>query len=147
MYGSSQATIGHALGKLGHPKSVYTTDKVWTSSRSNGPRQIERSRHRWGVSRFDLLQVHNLVNWQDHLETLRAMKSDGRLGAIGITTSHGARHELLEQIITREAIDFVQFTYNAVPPIPKRLDRVTAEASERIWLNIPPARVWVYRRD
>jgi phosphatidylethanolamine/phosphatidyl-N-methylethanolamine N-methyltransferase len=42
---------------------------------------------------------------------------------------------------------FVQFTYNAVPPIPKRLDRVTAEASERIWLNIPPARVWVYRRD
>jgi phosphatidylethanolamine/phosphatidyl-N-methylethanolamine N-methyltransferase len=42
---------------------------------------------------------------------------------------------------------FVQFTYNAVPPIPKRLDRVTAEASERIWMNIPPARVWVYRRD
>jgi phosphatidylethanolamine/phosphatidyl-N-methylethanolamine N-methyltransferase len=42
---------------------------------------------------------------------------------------------------------FVQFTYAATPPIPKRLDRVTAEASERIWLNIPPARVWVYRRD
>ena len=42
---------------------------------------------------------------------------------------------------------FVQFTYNAVPPIPKRLDRVRAEASERVWMNIPPARVWVYRRD
>jgi phosphatidylethanolamine/phosphatidyl-N-methylethanolamine N-methyltransferase len=42
---------------------------------------------------------------------------------------------------------FVQFTYHAVPPIPKRLDRVRAEASERIWMNIPPARVWVYRRD
>lgn len=42
---------------------------------------------------------------------------------------------------------FVQFTYNAVPPIPKWLDRVSAEASERIWMNIPPARVWVYRRD
>jgi len=41
---------------------------------------------------------------------------------------------------------FVQFTYNAVPPIPKRLERVRAEASERIWMNIPPARVWVYRR-
>jgi phosphatidylethanolamine/phosphatidyl-N-methylethanolamine N-methyltransferase len=41
---------------------------------------------------------------------------------------------------------FVQFTYNAVPPIPRRLDRVVAEASERIWMNIPPARVWVYRR-
>jgi phosphatidylethanolamine/phosphatidyl-N-methylethanolamine N-methyltransferase len=42
---------------------------------------------------------------------------------------------------------FVQFTYHAVPPIPKALDRVRSEASERVWMNIPPARVWVYRRD
>lgn len=42
---------------------------------------------------------------------------------------------------------FVQFTYNAVPPIPRWVDRVRAEASERVWMNIPPARVWVYRRD
>ncbi len=42
---------------------------------------------------------------------------------------------------------FVQFTYAAVPPIPKRLERVSAEPSERVWMNIPPARVWVYRRD
>jgi phosphatidylethanolamine/phosphatidyl-N-methylethanolamine N-methyltransferase len=41
---------------------------------------------------------------------------------------------------------FVQFTYNAVAPIPTRLDRVSTEASERVWMNIPPARVWVYRR-
>ena len=42
---------------------------------------------------------------------------------------------------------FVQFTYHAVPPIPTRLDRVWSQASERVWMNIPPARVWVYRRD
>ncbi|MCC6777250.1 MAG: phospholipid methyltransferase [Hyphomicrobiales bacterium] len=42
---------------------------------------------------------------------------------------------------------FVQFTYHAVPPIPRRLDRVMAEGSERVWMNIPPARVWVYRRN
>lgn len=42
---------------------------------------------------------------------------------------------------------FVQFTYNAVPPLPSRLERVRAEGSERVWMNIPPARVWVYRRD
>jgi phosphatidylethanolamine/phosphatidyl-N-methylethanolamine N-methyltransferase len=41
---------------------------------------------------------------------------------------------------------FIQFTYAAVPPIPRTLDRVKAEASERIWMNIPPARVWVYRK-
>jgi phosphatidylethanolamine/phosphatidyl-N-methylethanolamine N-methyltransferase len=41
---------------------------------------------------------------------------------------------------------FVQFTYAVMPPIPKALAGVTAEASERIWMNIPPARVWVYRK-
>jgi phosphatidylethanolamine/phosphatidyl-N-methylethanolamine N-methyltransferase len=42
---------------------------------------------------------------------------------------------------------FVQFTYATVAPIPRALDRVRAEGSERIWMNIPPARVWVYRRS
>ncbi|WP_412774158.1 class I SAM-dependent methyltransferase [Nitrobacter sp.] len=41
---------------------------------------------------------------------------------------------------------FVQFTYSVVPPIPKSLPGISAEASERIWMNLPPARVWVYRR-
>jgi phosphatidylethanolamine/phosphatidyl-N-methylethanolamine N-methyltransferase len=41
---------------------------------------------------------------------------------------------------------FVQFTYSVVPPIPKSLPGVETEASERIWMNLPPARVWVYRR-
>jgi phosphatidylethanolamine/phosphatidyl-N-methylethanolamine N-methyltransferase len=41
---------------------------------------------------------------------------------------------------------FVQFTYSVVPPIPKSLPGVATEASERIWMNLPPARVWVYRR-
>ena len=44
------------------------------------------------------------------------------------------------------AAPFVQFTYATVPPIPKALDRVRSEASERIWMNIPPARIWVYRK-
>ncbi len=42
---------------------------------------------------------------------------------------------------------FVQFTYAVMPPIPKALVGVSTEASERIWMNVPPARVWVYRKD
>ena len=41
---------------------------------------------------------------------------------------------------------FVQFTYSVAPPIPKSLPGVSTEASERIWMNVPPARVWVYRK-
>lgn len=41
---------------------------------------------------------------------------------------------------------YIQFTYSVVPPIPKSLPGVSTEASERIWMNVPPARVWVYRK-
>jgi phosphatidylethanolamine/phosphatidyl-N-methylethanolamine N-methyltransferase len=48
--------------------------------------------------------------------------------------------------LLRPAAPFVQFTYAVVPPIPKAVSGVHAEASERIWMNLPPARVWVYRK-
>jgi phosphatidylethanolamine/phosphatidyl-N-methylethanolamine N-methyltransferase len=41
---------------------------------------------------------------------------------------------------------FIQFTYAVVPPLPRAIAGVRTEASERIWLNLPPARVWIYRR-
>ena len=41
---------------------------------------------------------------------------------------------------------FIQFTYSTMPPIPKTLARIVTEASERIWMNLPPARVWIYRK-
>jgi diketogulonate reductase-like aldo/keto reductase len=112
MYGSSQDTIGHGLARLGHPASVFSADKVWTGSASEGPEQIARSEAEWGVPAFDLLQVHNLVEWQGHLETLFAMKAEGALSHVGITTSHGRRHDELERIMREQPIDFVQLTYN-----------------------------------
>jgi phosphatidylethanolamine/phosphatidyl-N-methylethanolamine N-methyltransferase len=48
--------------------------------------------------------------------------------------------------LLRPSAPFVQFTYAVVPPIPKAASGVHAEASERIWMNLPPARVWVYRK-
>lgn len=112
MYGSSQETIGYALGKLGHPSSLFSADKVWTSSGSKGPAQIAESEDRWGVKRFDLLQVHNLLAWEEQLPTLFAMKQQGKLRYVGITTSEGRRHEEIEQVMRAHPIDFVQVTYN-----------------------------------
>jgi diketogulonate reductase-like aldo/keto reductase len=66
------------------------------------------------VPRFDLLQVHNLLSWPEHLRTLRAMKSAGQVRYVGITTSEGRRHRELEQIMRAEPLDFVQLTYNIV---------------------------------
>ncbi len=114
MYGSSQPVIGYGLGKLGRPTSLFAADKVWTSSRSAGPQQIEESRSHWGVRRFDLLQVHNLLAWEEHLPTLLAMKSDGRVRYVGISTSEGRRHDEVERILATQPLDFVQVTYNVL---------------------------------
>jgi diketogulonate reductase-like aldo/keto reductase len=114
MYGSSQAVIGHGLRKLGGRASVFSADKVWISSGSRGPSQIEASREAWGISGFDLLQVHNLRSWEQHLPTLLAMKADGRLRYVGITTSEGRRHREIEEVMRAHPIDFVQVTYNVL---------------------------------
>jgi diketogulonate reductase-like aldo/keto reductase len=114
MYGSSQDVIGDGLARLGHPRSLVAADKVWIGSGARGPEQIETSRQRWRVARFDLLQVHNLLAWQEHLPTLMAMKAEGRLRYVGITTSEGRRHREFEQIMREHPLDFVQFSYNVL---------------------------------
>jgi diketogulonate reductase-like aldo/keto reductase len=112
MYGSSQKVIGYGLTKLNGPASLFSADKVWISSGARGPDQIEASRRFWGVPRFDLLQVHNLLSWEEHLRTLLAMKAAGRLRYVGITTSEGRRHGEVERIMRAQPLDFVQVTYN-----------------------------------
>jgi diketogulonate reductase-like aldo/keto reductase len=123
MYGSSQQVIGHSLGQLGSPKALYAADKVWISPGTRGPGQIEESRRRWGIPAFDLLQVHNLLAWQEHLVTLRTMQAAGQLRHVGVTTSEGRRHDEIERILQSEKLDFVQLSYNL-------LDR---EAEQRIF--------------
>ncbi len=112
MYGSSQSTIGTGLQRLGAANQIFATDKVWTTGVSAGKNQIAESQDHWGVDRFSLLQVHNLLDWEQQLETLFEMKQAGRLGYVGITTSHGRRHSEVERILERHPLDFLQLTYN-----------------------------------
>jgi diketogulonate reductase-like aldo/keto reductase len=114
MYGSSEEVVGHGLRQLGLTPGLFSATKVWTSSAAEGPRQVARSHDLWGVRQFDLQQVHNLISWEAHLEMLFAMKNEGRLGHVGVTTSHGRRHGELEDIMRTQPIDFVQLTYNLV---------------------------------
>ena len=114
MYGSSQDVIGYGLRKLGPPPQLFAADKVWISSGSKGPAQIEESRRKWGIARFDLLEVHNVTAWEEHLPALFAMKAAGRVRYVGVTTSEGRRHGEIEKIMRTQPVDFVQVTYNAV---------------------------------
>ncbi len=114
MYGSSEQVIGYGLKKASNAQQLFSATKVWVSGGNNGPGQIDASRRLWGVPKFDLLQVHNLLSWEEHLPTLFAMKAQGRLRYVGVTTSHGRRHDDLERIMRTQPIDFIQVTYNVV---------------------------------
>jgi diketogulonate reductase-like aldo/keto reductase len=129
MYGSSQEVVGYGLQKLGRPPRLFSADKVWASSGSAGPSQIEESRRHWRVPRFDLLQVHNLLSWEVHLRTLLGMKATGKVRYVGITTSEGRRHREFERVMRQHPLDFVQVTYNILDREVE--DRILPLAAER----------------
>lgn len=111
MYGSSEEVIGWGLDRLDE-QPLFAATKVWTPLAMLGPSQMERSRELWGVERFDLMQIHNMLAWESHLETLLADKAAGRVRLIGMTTSHGRRHDELAAAMTTQPLDAVQFSYS-----------------------------------
>ena len=138
MYGSSQPVIGHGLERLGRPDTLFSAEKVWTSSSASGSAQIEQSRRYWGVQHFDLVQVHNLVAWEAHLQTLFEMKAAGQIRYVGITTSEGRRHDLFEEIMRGQPLDFVQLTYNIVDrEAEERLLPLAADRGIAVIVNRP----------
>tara|TARA_R110001583_G_scaffold177021_1_gene331971 strand:+ start:78678 stop:79634 length:957 start_codon:yes stop_codon:yes gene_type:complete len=112
MYGSAQDVIGYGLDKLGARGRVFAADKVWTSD--DGAAQIAQTTARWDIDRFDLLQVHNLLDINDNLPILFEMKDAGKLRYVGVTTSHGRRTDDVIAVMKKEPLDFVQVTYNPV---------------------------------
>jgi len=112
MYGSAEEVVGDLLGALGRRDQVFSATKVWTTGRLLGERQLHRSLGYWGLRRFDLVQVHNLLDWETQLPLLREWRDQGRIRYVGVTTSHGRRREEIESLMRRETLDFVQFTYS-----------------------------------
>lgn len=138
MYGSSQQVIGHALQELDFPEPLFSAEKIWTNDGSATRKHIEQIANHWRVNNFDLMQVHNLLRWEDHLQELKEMKSNGELRYIGITTSHGRRHKDLEKIMMTEPLDFVQLTYNLVDrEVEQRLLPLALEKGIAVIVNRP----------
>jgi diketogulonate reductase-like aldo/keto reductase len=138
MYGSSQPVVGEALARLGHPKALFSAEKVWVGDGARGAPQMEASRAFWRVPRFDLMQVHNLLAWQEHLPRLLEMKAAGRLRHVGITTSEGRRHAEIERVMASQPIDFVQASYNPLDrEVEQRILPLAAERGIAVIVNRP----------
>lgn len=138
MYGRSESVVGDVLAELGRAggdrgsaghgdaanakaantgatpagDAPFLATKVWTRGAREGRAQMARSRERMRAKRIDLMQIHNLLDWQTHLPILRELKQAGAIRYLGVT--HYAHGELpqIERLMRSEALDFIQIPYN-----------------------------------
>lgn len=140
MYGTAERVLGELLDDL--PQSrvagrLFAATKVWTPLDAYGETQMRRSLQLWRLAHFDLMQVHNLLNWRQHLKRLRAWQEQGLVRYIGVTTSHGSRHDEMERVLRSERLDVLQITYNPADTRAERLMQLAADRGMAVIVNRP----------
>jgi diketogulonate reductase-like aldo/keto reductase len=112
MYGRAEEVIGELTTALGIQDKIFLATKVWTRGKENGIKSMERSMELLRAKRIDLMQVHNLVDVQTQLATLREWKAQGRIRYLGITHYEAGAFADVEKIMRSEKLDFVQINYS-----------------------------------
>jgi len=147
MYGKSESVTGDLAAELGLQKKLFLATKVWTSGRDAGIRQMEESFKRLRTQRMDLMQVHNLVDYRTHLQTLRRWKELGKVRYIGVTHYTASAFDELAHVISAEDVDFVQLNYSlAEREAERRLLPLAAEKRLAVLVNRPLAAGALFRR-
>jgi diketogulonate reductase-like aldo/keto reductase len=115
MYSTAEDVLGDLLTPAMQQRAFVAT-KVWTRGEQEGIAQLTRSAQRMKRKVLDLVQVHNLLDLDVHLRTLRRWQDEGRVRYIGITHYTVAAQAQLAGIVAREKLDFVQCNYSATSP-------------------------------
>ena len=112
MYGRAETVLGDLIDDLGLGSRLWYATKVWTRGRAAGARQIEASFARLRTKKLDLLQIHNLLDWREHVPTLRALQAAGRVRYSGLTHYRADAHAELERVLGEEEFDWLQVNYS-----------------------------------
>ena len=112
MYGRAEQVIGELTSSLGIREKLFLATKVWTRGKQNGIESMERSLRLFRANRIDLMQVHNLVDVNTQLVTLREWKQQGRIRYTGITHYESGALSDIEKLIRNEKFDFLQINYS-----------------------------------
>jgi len=129
MYGHAEEVIGDLSAALGIRGKLFLATKVWTRGKESGIKSMERSMALLRTKRIDLMQVHNLVDVNTHLATLREWKDKGRIRYLGITHYEAGAFTDVENIMRSEKLDFVQINYSLMERDAE--ERVLPLANER----------------
>jgi diketogulonate reductase-like aldo/keto reductase len=116
MYGRAEGVIGELAAKLHLRDSLFIATKVWTSGKQAGIQMMERSMERFQTKQIDLMQVHNLVDVETQMSSLREWKAKGRIRYTGITHSQARGFYEVERIMRSQKPDFVQINYSVMEP-------------------------------
>jgi diketogulonate reductase-like aldo/keto reductase len=112
MYGRAEQVVGELAAKLGLQQKLFFATKVWTEGKQAGIESMERSLARLKGKRVDLMQIHNLLDLQTHLATLREWKEKGLTRYIGITHYVSTAYPEVAKLLRTETLDFLQINYS-----------------------------------
>ncbi len=138
MYGRAEGVTGELATRTGLADGLFLATKVWTEGRERGIAQMEESFRLLRTERVDLIQVHNLIDWRVHVETLQAWKEDGRIRYTGITHYRADAFPALEEVMKAADWDFVQLNYSILTPTAEqRLLPLAEERGIAVLVNRP----------
>lgn len=147
MYGKAEKIIGEITTNSAHRDNFFYATKVWISGKQEGLKQIDSSFKKMNRKVIDLVQVHNLLDWKTHLQTLRTMKDEGRIRYIGLTHYLDSAHAELEALMRSEPLDFVQFNYSIDDiQVENRLIPAAAELGVATIVNRPFGEGKIFRK-
>jgi diketogulonate reductase-like aldo/keto reductase len=138
MYGRAERVVGELSAELGLTDEIFAATKVWTRGKQDGIRQMKSSIEKMNSRPMDLMQVHNLMDWQTHLETLRTWKEEERIRYTGVTHYVTSAFDELASVITETGVDFVQLPYSIrTRQAEERLLPLAADNDTAVLVNQP----------
>jgi diketogulonate reductase-like aldo/keto reductase len=147
MYGRSEEVAGDLIAKTKAPMYPFIATKVWTSGKEEGIRQMRDSMRKLRVKACDLMQVHNLLDVDTHLDTLAGWKRDGTVRYVGVTHYTASGAGAVAELISRRNVDFVQINYSvAERDAEERLLPLCRDKGVAVIANRPFAGGGIFRR-
>lgn len=137
-YGNAEIVVGDLVNEIGNRDQLFIATKVRKRTLDEGIREMEQSFSRLHTEIIDLMQVHNLVGWQEMFPRIREWKAGGRIRYIGASTSSPRQYADFIAMMKAEDLDFIQVNYSlASRGAAEEILPLAAERGMAVLINLP----------
>jgi diketogulonate reductase-like aldo/keto reductase len=147
MYGNAEHIIGKLSSETATNGKLFLATKVWTTGKQRGIEQMQGSTRLLGRTALDLMQVHNLLDLETHIVTMKEWKAAGKLRYLGVSHYVESAHTDVERVLRKHRLDFVQVNYSlAEPGAEERFLPAAADMGVAVIINRPFAQGGLFGR-